>query len=79
MHKREKQRKAYGYVRCSHIDQANEGDTLAVQREQIELICRLNAWELVASLHRRRSVRVACPSVTGQKAGAYSTSLRPAV
>lgn len=39
-------KKAWGYVRCSHANQVQSGDTLEVQRRMIEAICVLEGWEL---------------------------------
>ena len=39
-------RRAWGYCRCSHQRQVDEGDTLDVQRTMIEAICTLESYEL---------------------------------
>src|SRR5450432_1922099 len=39
-------RRAWGYCRCSHQRQIDEGDTLDVQRTMIEAICTLEGYEL---------------------------------
>ena len=38
-------RRAWGYCRCSHQRQIDEGDTLDVQRTMIEAICTLEGYE----------------------------------
>lgn len=40
-------RKAYGYIRCSTLGQAQEGVTLSMQREKIAAWCNANDCELV--------------------------------
>ena len=44
---------AYGYARVSTARQADEGLSLAVQQERIELFCRAKGWNLVQSFEER--------------------------
>lgn len=39
-------KRAFGYVRCSHVLQAENGETLQVQEEQLRAICTLNGLQL---------------------------------
>lgn len=43
----EGKRRAFGYIRVSTDQQAERGDSLAVQRKAIELICELEGFDLV--------------------------------
>lgn len=36
-----------GYVRVSTVSQATEGESLDVQKQQIEAHCKIKNWELI--------------------------------
>lgn len=53
-------RRAFGYARCSHSNQVENGQTLSVQQEQLRALCVLNGLEL-AAIHTEEAVSGSVP------------------
>ena len=68
-------RRAWGYCRCSHQRQIDEGDTLDVQRTMIEAICTLEGYEL-AGIFAEPGISGSVPFAEREQGAALMATVR---